>query len=217
MTDHQQTVLIDGQSLTLEALELLAGGGARAMLAPGARAQVEKAAELTGTAAQGEEAVYGVNTGFGRFAEIRIESADVDALQQNLVRSHSAGVGPLFSREVVRAMIVTRANVLAAGCSGVRPVVIETLLSLLDGPIVPDIPSQGSVGASGDLAPLSHLALFLIGEGSGRDERGRVMAGRKALKACGLKPLSLQAPRPSQPSSTKQSTPWSPHAEPELS
>lgn len=188
-----RTILIDGRSLTLRDLEALAGGQARAELEPSAREAVERAAILVAEAAAGDEPVYGVNTGFGRFAEMRIEPEDAAALQLNLVRSHSAAVGPLLPADVVRAMIVTRANVLARGNSGVRPVVIDHLLKLLDSEIVPEIPSQGSVGASGDLAPLSHLALFLIGEGRGSLPDGRVLEGTEALDTAGLEPLVLEA------------------------
>src|ERR1051325_3279840 len=109
--------------------------------------------------------IYGITTGFGEFANVRIDSAQLRELQQNLVRSHAAGVGPELSAEVVRAMILLRANALAKGCSGVRLLVIERLLALLKADALPVIPSRGSVGSSGDLAPLAHLALAMTGEG----------------------------------------------------
>ena len=184
-------VSLDGSSLTLEDLEALARGRATAELAPEGRSRLERGAEFVARAAAGEEPVYGVNTGFGRFAEVHIPFEEAAHLQVNLVRSHSAGVGEPFPPDVVRAMMVTRANVLARGNSGVRPVVVERLLQLLESGLVPRVPSQGSVGASGDLAPLGHLALFLIGEGQGWDAEGREVAASDALAAHGIEPLEL--------------------------
>src|SRR5580692_5737965 len=137
-------------------------------------------------------AVYGVNTGFGALAEVRISADQVTRLQQNLVRSHSAGVGSPLAREAVRGMMLLRAAVLATGRSGARPVCCERLCELLAAGVHPVIPARGSVGASGDLAPLAHLALGMMGEGDA-EYRGDVMPAAKALAAAGIAPLVLEA------------------------
>jgi histidine ammonia-lyase len=135
---------------------------------------------------------YGVTTGFGKFADVAIPRRDLEALQRNLVRSHAAGVGEPLEDRAVRAMMVLRANALAKGRSGVRIATVETLLAMLAADVLPIVPSQGSVGASGDLAPLSHLALGLIGEGEAR-VRGRRVAVREALRRARIRPVSLEA------------------------
>jgi histidine ammonia-lyase len=137
-------------------------------------------------------AVYGVNTGFGALAERRISPGDIAKLQQNLVRSHSCGVGPELSREQARAMMLLRAQVVALGYSGVREEVVDLLAAMLNAEVWPCIPAQGSVGASGDLAPLAHLALALTGEGEAR-HRGERLPAREALARAGLAPLTLAA------------------------
>lgn len=138
------------------------------------------------------EVVYGVTTGFGRFADVVIPEGDRRQLQLNLIRSHAAGVGEPFLPEVARAMVLLRANALAKGYSAVRPIVVERLLDLLNHGITPMIPSQGSVGASGDLAPLAHLALVLVGEGRAWFQ-GEVMSGGEASRRAGLEPVVLEA------------------------
>jgi histidine ammonia-lyase len=138
------------------------------------------------------EPVYGVNTGFGKLADQRISKADISQLQINLLRSHAAGVGEPLTREETRGMLLLRANVLARGYSGVRPILVDYLLTLLNRDILPVVPSRGSVGASGDLAPLAHLALVLIGEGETQIGPRRV-PGRTALARAGLTPLRLEA------------------------
>jgi histidine ammonia-lyase len=135
---------------------------------------------------------YGITTGFGEFAHVRISRAQVRQLQRNLLLSHGAGVGEPFASEVVRAALIIRANALAKGFSGVRVVVVRRLLDFLNLGLHPVVPSQGSVGSSGDLAPLAHLALPLIGEGE-VERGGRVLAARDALRGAGLKPLVLEA------------------------
>lgn len=139
------------------------------------------------------EVMYGVNTGFGAFSSVRISDSEIETLQRNLIRSHSAGVGEPFSREQTRAMMGLRANALVRGHSGIRPEVVDKILEFLNHDIVPVIPQQGSVGASGDLAPLSHLALALIGEGEVWDSQGRPTPVEKVLKEKGLSPLTLKA------------------------
>jgi histidine ammonia-lyase len=142
--------------------------------------------------AESGAAVYGVNTGFGKMASTRISPGEIRHLQLNLIRSHSCGVGPALSDDAVRTVLVLRANALAKGFSGVRPVVPETLLAMLHCGVLPVIPSQGSVGASGDLAPLAHLAQVVIGEGAAVFQ-GRKTPGGEAMRAAGIAPLTLEA------------------------
>src|SRR5690625_1377993 len=148
-------------------------GGAEASLGAEARRRVRESREYIEQLVAKGEAVYGVNTGFGKFQNVRIEPDQLQQLQRNLILSHAIGVGEPFDTEVVRGMLLLRAASLAQGHSGVRPEVIELLLEFLKHGVHPVVPSQGSVGASGDLAPLAHLALALIGEGEGGD-RGQV-------------------------------------------
>ena len=131
--------------------------------------------------AAGDAPIYAVNTGVGQLADVRIPAADLELLQRNVIRSHCAGVGDPLPREVVRAMMLIRANVLAKGFSGIRPVVAERICALLNRGITPVVPSQGSVGASGDLAPLAHMAMVLIGEGEAEFD-GAVIPGGDALR-----------------------------------
>lgn len=187
--------LLLGRHLTLAELEQVARARRPVALCPEARARVEASRRaIDAIAAEGDAApaVYGVNTGFGALAETRIHEGDVRALQQNLVRSHACGVGPDLGEAEVRAMMVLRAQVIALGCSGVRAEVIDALVGMLNRNVCPRIPAQGSVGASGDLAPLAHLALAMIGEGEATFE-GRRMNGGEALRAAGLTPLTLAA------------------------
>jgi histidine ammonia-lyase len=159
-------------------------------LPSGWRVQVEASVSaLAGRIAQGE-ALYGVNTGFGKLASQRIGSADLAKLQLNLLRSHASGIGALLPAPVVRLILALKALSLARGASAVRPEVIETLLALLRADILPAIPAKGSVGASGDLAPLAHMSLVLIGEGEAL-VGGAVMPGAEALRQAGLSPLAL--------------------------
>ena len=184
-----------GAAWTLEDLEDLAYERATLALGDAARAKVEAANDFVrGLADAGDEApnVYGVNTGFGALAETRIDAKEIRTLQHNLLRSHACGVGPDLPAPAVRAMMALRAQVLALGCSGVRPVVIDRLVELHAKGVVPRIPAQGSVGASGDLAPLAHLALVLIGEGEA-DLDGARIPGADVHAKLGLSPLALEA------------------------
>src|SRR5690606_26798605 len=139
-------------------------------------------------AGDGAPNVYGVNTGFGALAETRIAADQIRTLQRNLVRSHACGVGPELSVPAVRAMMALRAQTIALGYSGARAEVVELLVRMLERGVIPRVPSQGSVGASGDLAPLAHLALVLIGEGEAR-VNGELLPGAEALRVAGLEPL----------------------------
>jgi histidine ammonia-lyase len=179
-------------ALTLEQLQAIHAGGVRLAIDDAARAQVRAAAEIVRRAAQGDAPVYGVNTGFGKLANTRIEAGELDRLQLNLIRSHSVGVGAPLAPEVVRLVLALKAASLARGASGVREEVIDTLLAAHNAGLVPCVPSQGSVGASGDLAPLAHLTLALLGEGEFLEgETRRPAAG--VLKEAGIAPLRLGA------------------------
>jgi histidine ammonia-lyase len=184
-------IVLDGATLTIDRLVAIADG-APATLAADARAAVAAARAVVDRAAAGDVAVYGVNTGFGSFAQTRIAAADLDALQLNLVRSHAAGVGEPLPVRTVRAAMALRANVLAKGYSGIRVETLEALLALLGAGVHPHVPSRGSVGASGDLAPLAHIALALLGEGDVWDGTVRTPAG-EALRRAGLAPVRLAA------------------------
>src|SRR6187402_377128 len=175
-------ILLNGSDLSLKDLFAIADDRAEVGLAPAARARVAASRAVVDAKAAGAEAVYGVNTGFGNFAETRIDKADLAALQLNLLRSHAAGVDTPLPVRAVRASMALRANVLAKGFSGIRVETLEALLALLNHGIHPRVPSRGSVGASGDLAPLAHLALVLVGEGQVLDGR----SGVEALEAAGL-------------------------------
>jgi histidine ammonia-lyase len=185
-------ILLDGATLSLTDLLAIADDGADVGLAPAARARVTAARAVVDAMADGDAPVYGVNTGFGNFAETRIAKADLAALQLNLLRSHAAGVDEPLPVRAVRAAMALRANVLAKGYSGIRVATLEALLALLNRRVHPRVPSRGSVGASGDLAPLAHLALVLVGEGETWDGGSR-RSGADALSAAGLSPVILGA------------------------
>src|SRR5687767_107922 len=158
-------ILLNGSNLSLKDLLAIADDGAEVALAPDARTRVTAARAVVDSKAAGAEAVYGVNTGFGNFAETRIDQRDLAALQLNLLRSHAAGVDAPLPVRTVRAAMALRANVLAKGFSGIRVETLEALIALLNRGVHPRVPSRGSIGSSGDLAPLAHLALVLVGEG----------------------------------------------------
>ncbi|HEU0013841.1 MAG TPA: histidine ammonia-lyase [Longimicrobium sp.] len=188
-----QRIEIDGGSLTLEQVERVAtGADTEVVLAPGTVERMQRSRDVVERALARGDVVYGVTTGFGRLAETIIDRGRLEELQINLIRSHACGVGPPLSRAETRAMTLLRASVLAKGFSGIRPVVVQRLLDLLNRGVHPVIPEQGSVGASGDLAPLSHLALVLVGEGMA-EVGGEVLPGAEALRRAGLEPVRLQA------------------------
>ncbi|MCA9927884.1 MAG: histidine ammonia-lyase [Anaerolineales bacterium] len=184
-------ITINGDNLEVDEVVAVANGRSVA-LDPAALPAIQRSrAAVDQLVAEGQIA-YGITTGFGRFKDRLISPDQVAQLQMNLVRSHAAGVGPALPESVVRAMLLVRANTLAKGYSGVRPEVIELLISMLNRGVHPRIPAQGSLGASGDLAPLAHLALVLIGEGEAV-HHGELVDGRTALRRAGLVPISLQA------------------------
>ncbi|MBA3884955.1 MAG: histidine ammonia-lyase [Acidobacteria bacterium] len=187
-------VLLDGASLTLEQIVALADNSARAALAPGAARAVDASREVVARKAMGDAPVYGINTGFGALAETAIPRDALGLLQLNLLRSHAAGVGELLPARAVRASMALRANVLAKGFSGIRRSTLERLIEMLNRGVHPVVPSRGSVGASGDLAPLAHLALVLVGEGAATvGDDPVVRDGAAALRAAGLEAVTLEA------------------------
>ncbi len=185
-------MLLRPGQLTLDELQAIHAGGQPLVMDPAALPGILASAAVVRAAAEGDAAVYGVNTGFGKLASTRISEADLATLQWNLIRSHAVGVGEPLAAPVLRLMLATKAASLARGYSGVRPVVIDTLLAVHNAGLVPFVPSQGSVGASGDLAPLAHMTLALMGEGEFVVE-GRRQPAAEVLRRHGITPLALQA------------------------
>jgi histidine ammonia-lyase len=183
--------VLTGADLTIADVEAVARHGQAAALDIHARQRMEEASAVIARLVEAGEVVYGVTTGFGDLATTVIPSADAADLQERLIMSHAAGVGPAFPRDVVRAMLVLRANTLALGHSGCRPVLVERICEFLEHGVHPVVPEQGSVGASGDLAPLAHLALPMIGRGHA-ELGGHVVPGLVALREVGLEPLRLE-------------------------
>src|SRR5580700_8632920 len=183
---------IDGEHLDFELLYRIVFEGAKVELAPTAGGRMLASRAVIERLIESGDAVYGVNTGFGKLASVRISREQIGELQVNLVRSHACGLGVPLSEQETRAMLVLRANAIAKGFSGVRPVVAETLCAMLNAGVHPVIPSQGSVGASGDLAPLAHLAQVAIGEGEAIFQ-GRAIFGGDAMRGAGIAPLALEA------------------------
>ncbi|HYW33223.1 MAG TPA: histidine ammonia-lyase [Gemmatimonas sp.] len=190
--DGQRTLSIDGRSLRIADIVRVADDVVAVELGADARARMAITRDVVDRAVKAAVPVYGINTGFGKLSEVTIPPEQLDVLQRNLVRSHAAGVGdPLPERET-RAMMLLRANVLATAYAGARPLLVEALLDMLNAGVWPVVPEQGSVGASGDLAPLAHLALALIGEGD-VNFRGERSDARTVLAKAGLRPVELQA------------------------
>jgi histidine ammonia-lyase len=182
--------VLTGADLTVDDVEAVARRGAIVRLDDTARGRMQEARQVIEDLVAEGAVVYGVTTGFGDLASVSIPPADAARLQENLLMSHAAGVGPAFPREIVRAMLLLRANTLALGHSGCRPLLVDRLLDFLRLGIHPVVPEQGSLGASGDLAPLAHLALPLIGRGQA-EYNGAVVPGLIALREAGLEPLEL--------------------------
>ena len=185
-------LLIDGESLTVENVYEVAFDRRPVRLHPGAIQKMGRSRAVVDAIVKEARPVYGISTGFGKLSDVHIGADDISQLQHNLVRSHASGIGEPFSEEEVRALILLRANVLAKGLSGVRPAIVDRLCDLLNHHLYPVIPCRGSVGASGDLAPLAHLALVLIGEGEVFSASAKV-TGREVLDGLGIAPLKLQA------------------------
>jgi len=186
--------ILDGQSITVNSLQEMVYGQGQFELSESAVLQIQKSRNYIESRIQNGEVMYGVNTGFGAFSSVRISDSEIEQLQKNLIRSHSMGIGEPFTKMQSKAMMILRANTLARGHSGVRVDVVFKILEFLNNDLIPVIPSQGSVGASGDLAPLSHLALALIGEGQvWKSQNGQdvVVEYKEVLTA--VKPLELKA------------------------
>jgi histidine ammonia-lyase len=186
------SVSLNGNELTFAQLYAVAMHGEQVSLAPAASERMKASRAVVEKLVASGATAYGINTGFGKLASVRISTEQVKQLQINLVRSHACGVGAPLSEVETRAMMLLRANAIAKGLSGVRPVVVETLCAMLNAGVHPVIPSQGSVGASGDLAPLAHLAHVVIGEGRAV-YKNETLDGAVAMKRAGLIPVSLEA------------------------
>jgi histidine ammonia-lyase len=186
------SVSLSGNDLTFAQLYGVALGGEQVQVSASAVERMHASRAVVDRLVASGATAYGINTGFGKLASVRISAEQVRQLQVNLVRSHACGVGAALSEAETRAMMLLRANALAKGLSGVRPRVVETLCQMLNAKVHPVIPSQGSVGASGDLAPLAHLAQVVIGEGSATF-RGEILPGGEAQKRAGISPVALEA------------------------
>jgi len=186
------SISLTGHDLSFEQLYSVALGGEPVKLSPSALERMTASRRIVDHLVTAGETAYGINTGFGKLASVRISPEQVRALQVNLVRSHSCGVGAPLSEPETRAMMLLRANALAKGHSGVRPLVVETLCAMLNARVHPLIPSQGSVGASGDLAPLAHLAQVVIGEGRA-EFHGAILDGAAAMRKANVAPIALEA------------------------
>jgi histidine ammonia-lyase len=180
---------LDGRSLTLEDLTAVARGAAPPPLAPEAAAAMARSRAWVELAQHGDAPIYGINTGFGSLARVRIAPEDTEQLSRNLIRSHAAGVGEPAPEDIVRATMLLRANALARGASGCRVTLVETLLSMLSRGVIPLVPRQGSCGSSGDLAPLSHLGLVVFGEGGEAVFHGEHLPGPEAMARAGIPTL----------------------------
>ncbi len=185
-------LIITGNSMALESVEKIALNPSTIALSSQAVGRIKSGRKVVEKIVKQNRTVYGITTGFGRFAEIRISLDEIDQLQENLIKSHATGVGQVFQPHQVRAVMLLQANQLAKGASGVRPIVVQQLLGLLNNDIIPLVPRQGSVGASGDLSPLAHIGLVMIGRGQAF-YKGKIVSGADALKKAGMKPLILKA------------------------
>jgi histidine ammonia-lyase len=192
MKTRSPALVLDGRPLSLDDVEQVARAGRRVELGRDARARIDAAREVVVRHAADRQPIYGINTGFGSLSRQRIDPQQLAELQRNLVRSHAAGIGEPLADDSVRAMMLILAASLCRGFSGVRVEVVDQLLSMLNAGVIPVVPSRGSVGASGDLAPLAHLALVLIGEGQAKLD-GQILPGAEALRAAALTPMALQA------------------------
>lgn len=185
-------ICIDGSHLTVHEVAEVARNGKIVVLDEAQLAEVEKSRQVVQSVVESTQPVYGINTGFGKLADVSISPGSVEELQRNLILSHCSGVGNLAKEEISRAMLLLRANALMKGYSGVRPELIKLLVEMLNRRVTPAVPLQGSVGASGDLVPLAHMSAVLIGEGRAWYE-GELLPGAEALRRAGLAPIVLQA------------------------
>lgn len=184
-------VLIDGETLTIDDVVKVARENAKVVIPEKVKEKVKKSREVLEKLVKEKQIIYGVNTGFGALSNKTIPNEETRKLQTNLIRSHSTGVGKNLKTEIVRALMLLRANTLAKGYSGIRLETLETIVEMLNKQVHPIIPAKGSVGASGDLAPLSHMSLVLIGEGKA-EYQGREMSGKEAMEKANIKPVQLE-------------------------
>ncbi len=185
-------IILNGTDLTIEETVRVAREGEEAAIGGAARAAIERSRAAVETLLTGGDAIYGLNTGFGKFAERRIAEAEAEALQKNLIVSHACGTGEPLPKEAVRAVMLLRLNALCRGYSGIRLSTMDTLLSMLNRGVHPVIPEKGSLGASGDLVPLSHMVLPMIGEGLS-EYRGEILSGADAMRRAGIPLVTLAA------------------------
>jgi histidine ammonia-lyase len=185
-------VILTGKSLTLEEIKRVVWYKEKVKIHPATIAKIEQNRQTVEKMIEEQKIMYGINTGFGKLSDVMIDDMDLDELQLNLIRSHACGVGEIFSEKISRTMLLLRANALSQGYSGIRPIIVQQLVNLINKSIHPVIPQQGSLGASGDLAPLSHLALVLIGEGEVFYQGQRIPTSRAFVKA-GITPIKLKA------------------------
>ncbi|WP_173917463.1 histidine ammonia-lyase [Halobacillus sp. Marseille-Q1614] len=185
-------IVLNGLNLTLEQMKRILYNNEPISIDPASMEKVRQSREAVERIVAVQKTVYGINTGFGKFSDVRIREEDVDNLQLHLIRSHACALGDPFPEKVSKAMVVLRLNALLKGFSGVRPCIVNRLCDLANNDLIPVIPSQGSLGASGDLAPLSHLALVLIGEGEVHDE-GKIRPTKQVYQEQGYLPLDLKA------------------------
>jgi len=185
-------IILDGQSLTIEQVVMVAREGCRVELDPAAAGRINSSRSIVEDYVDREEIVYGVTTGFGRFSDVAISRDETELLQKNLIVSHACGVGQNFSKDVTRAIMLLRVNTLCRGYSGIRLETLNLLIEMLNRGVHPCIPQKGSLGASGNLAPLAHMVLVMLGEGSAEFD-GEVLKGAEALKKAGLQPCTLSS------------------------
>lgn len=185
-------IYIDGENLTLEELLSVSRNESIVKLSEAAKTEINKSRKIVDNIVENNKTVYGVTTGFGKFADVSISNEDCKALQKNLILSHACGCGEPFPTDVVRTVMLLRANALAKGYSGIRLSTLETLIDMLNKGVHPVIPEKGSLGASGDLAPLAHMVLPMIGEGEA-EYKGKVMSGREAMEKAGIPVVELTA------------------------
>jgi histidine ammonia-lyase len=185
-------VLVDGENLTIEDVVAVAREGAEVEIPRKAKEKVERCRQFLEEAVKEKRMVYGVTTGFGALATVVIPPEKAKKLQSNLIRSHSAGVGKPLDKDTTRALMLLRANTLAKGYSGIKLQTLETLVQMINNRVHPVIPEKGSVGASGDLAPLAHMALVMMGEGTS-EYQGRIMSGKEAMEKAGITPVELDS------------------------
>lgn len=192
MMQEREFIRLDGNHLSIEQVVAFARRNAAIALSDEAKLRVEAARQMVEEMLREKKVVYGITTGFGKFSDVMIPAEDVSHLQENLIMSHACGMGNPYPVEVVRAMMALRINALAKGYSGIRPQTLQLLIEMCNREVHPLIPEQGSLGASGDLAPLAHMVLVMIGKGEA-EYQGKRMPGATALAAAGLSPIRLEA------------------------